>query len=382
MDSRERILIALDHRMPDRVPCDLGGTIVTGIHVEAYRNLREYLGMPEQGIVVIDPVQGLARVDDDLRERLGVDTMPVSPADPRTTRLRTSEDAEFTYIDDDYGLRWRKPKDGGFYHDLCVHPLAGDISRADVDRHALPDPADEGRYAGLREACLEAGDEDRKATVMWGFGGGAFETAGWLRGLEQFYMDLAVDPGLACAIMDRLLEIKLGFLERALAQIGDVLDVMGEGDDLGGQHGPLISPDMYRTLVKPRHRQLFQFIHARSRAKVMLHCCGSIRPLIPDLIEIGVDILNPVQVSAAGMDSADLKREFGRELTFWGGGVETQHVLPFGTPQQVRDDVRRRLDDLMPGGGYVFNPVHNIQAGVPAANIMAMWEAYREYGTY
>ena len=382
MDSRERILIALDHRVPDRVPCDLGGTIVTGIHVEAYRNLREYLGMPEQKIVVIDPVQGLARVDDDLRKRLGVDTMPVSPADPRTTRLRTSEDAEFTYIDDDYGLRWRKPKDGGFYHDLCVHPLAGDISRADVDRHALPDPADEGRYAGLREACLEAGDEDRKATVMWGFGGGAFETAGWLRGLEQFYMDLALDPDLACAIMDRLLEIKLGFLERALALIGDVLDVVGEGDDLGGQHGPLISPDMYRRLVKPRHRQLFQFIHDHSRAKVMLHCCGSIRPLIPDLIEIGVDILNPVQVSAADMDSADLKREFGRELTFWGGGVETQHVLPFGTPQQVRDDVRRRLDDLMPGGGYVFNPVHNIQAGVPAANIMAMWEAYREYGTY
>jgi uroporphyrinogen decarboxylase len=217
---------------------------------------------------------------------------------------------------------------------------------------------------------------------MWGFGGGAFETAGWLRGLEQFYMDLALDPGLACAIVDRLLEIKLGFLERALAQIGDVLDVVGEGDDLGGQHAPLISPDMYRKLVKPRHRQLFQFIHEHSRAKIMLHSCGSIRPLIPDLIEIGVDILNPVQVSAADMDSADLKREFGRELAFWGGGVETQHVLPFGTPQEVRDDVRRRLDDLMPGGGYVFNPVHNIQAGVPACNIMAMWEAYREHGIY
>jgi uroporphyrinogen decarboxylase len=382
MDSRERVLVALDHRTPDRVPCDLGGTIVTGIHVEAYRSLREYLGMPEQEIVVIDPVQGLARVDDDLRERLGVDTMPVSPADPRTTRLRTSEDAEFTYIDDDYGLRWRKPKDGGFYHDLCVHPLAGDISRADIDRHALPDPADEGRFAGLREACLKARDEDRKATVMWGFGGGAFETAGWLRGLEQFYMDLALDPGLACAIVDRLLEIKLGFLERALAQIGDVLDVVGEGDDLGGQHAPLISPDMYRKLVKPRHRQLFQFIHEHSRAKIMLHSCGSIRPLIPDLIEIGVDILNPVQVSAADMDSADLKREFGREIAFWGGGVETQHVLPFGTPQEVRDDVRRRLDDLMPGGGYVFNPVHNIQAGVPPRNIIAMWEAYQEHGIY
>jgi uroporphyrinogen decarboxylase len=164
--------------------------------------------------------------------------------------------------------------------------------------------------------------------------------------------------------------------------IGDTIDVAGTADDFAGQQNMLISPRSYRKLAKPRHKELFDFIHKRSNAKIFFHSCGSIRPVIPDLIEIGCDIINPVQVSAAGMDSAELKREFGKDITFWGGGVDTQRVLGTGTPEQVREDVKRRLNDFMPGGGFIFNTVHNIQGNVPVENIIAMWETLQEYGVY
>jgi uroporphyrinogen decarboxylase len=179
-----------------------------------------------------------------------------------------------------------------------------------------------------------------------------------------------------------VLEQKLTYWERALDLFGDLIDVAKEVDDLGGQNDALISPATYRRLLKPRHRELFQFIHSRSHARVFLHSCGSIRRLIPDLIDAGVDILNPVQVSAANMDTRELKADFGSELTFWGGGVDTQRVLCQGSTSAVRNEVRRRLDDLMPGGGFVFATVHNVQADVPPENYMAMWETLREHGEY
>jgi uroporphyrinogen decarboxylase len=179
-----------------------------------------------------------------------------------------------------------------------------------------------------------------------------------------------------------VLEWKMAFYERLFAEIGDVVDVFFDGDDLGTQQSLLFSPEIYRAYMKPRHAEVFRAIHERTAARVGLHSCGAIRPLIPDLIEIGLDVLNPVQVSAVGMDSAGLKRDFGRDLTFWGGGVDTQRVLWAGTPQEVRDEVRRRIDDLMPGGGFVFAAVHNIQAGVPPENILVMRETLREHGVY
>jgi uroporphyrinogen decarboxylase len=200
-----------------------------------------------------------------------------------------------------------------------------------------------------------------------------------MRGYEDGYIDMVAKPNLAARIMDRILELKLGYWERVFAELGDVVDVAGESEDLGSQTGLLFSPAVYRALVKPRQAELFSFIHSRSRARVSLHSCGAIRQLIPELIEVGVDILNPVQVSAAGMDTAELKREFGRELTFWGGGVDTQVVLAAGSPAQVRDEVRRRIDDLREGGGFVFAAVHNIQPDVPAENVVAMWDALREH---
>jgi uroporphyrinogen decarboxylase len=392
MNSRERVLTALDHREPDRVPFDLGGTIVTGIHLGAHRALRPALGLPPREPQVIDRIQHLALVEDDLKARLLVDTAPVlagAPGTevaggpiPATSRALTSEDDEYTYLYDEWGLGWRCPKDGGLYHDVFLSPLAGDITLDVVDRHQGPDPLDRARLAGMRARCLRIRDEERRASCAWGFGAGIFETAGWLRGIEAFYMDLVGDPALAGRLMDRVLEPKLAWYEVALAEFGDLLDVACEGDDLGGQFTTLISPEMFRRLVKPRLREIFTAIHARSDAKVFFHTCGAVREIIPDLIEIGVDVLNPIQVSAVGMDTAVLKREFGRELAFWGGGVDTQRVLDSGTPAEVRDEVRRRIDDLATGGGFVFAATHNVQANVPPENVVAMREALIEHGHY
>ena len=392
MSSRERVLAALDHREPDRIPFDLGGTIVTGIHVGARRALRSILGLPEREPQVIDRIQHLAFMDDDLKERLLVDAAPVlagAPGTetaggpiPATLRVRASEDDAYLYLYDEWGLGWRCPKVGGLYHDVFLSPLAGDISLEEVDRLAGPDPLDRARLSDMRARCLRIRNDEGRATCAWGFGAGIFETAGWLRETEAYFMDLAVDPALAGRIMDRVLEKKLAWYEIALPEFGDLLDVACEGDDLGGQSTTLVSPEMFRRLIKPRMRDLFAAIRARTEAKVFFHTCGAVRPLIPDLIEIGVDILNPIQVSAVGMDTAELKREFGRELVFWGGGVDTQRVLGSATPAQVRDEVRRRIDDLAPGGGFVFAATHNLQADVPPENVLAMQEALREHGRY
>jgi uroporphyrinogen decarboxylase len=263
------------------------------------------------------------------------------------------------------------------------HPLTGDhITAADVDRFDWPDPLDPARFIGLKEAALKVRNEEKRAVVVGSMSAGILEVYAWTRGFQDYFTDFAGNHALAEKFMDRVLDIQIQFWGRMFDTIGDAIDVACTADDFAGQHGMLISPRAYRKLAKPRHKQLFDYIHARSGAKVFFHSCGSMRAVIPDLIEIGCDILNPVQVSAAGMDSAELKREFGKDLTFWGGGVDTQRVLGAGTPQQVRDDVKRRLTDLMPGGGFVFSTVHNIQCDVPVENIIAMWETVQEYGRY
>jgi uroporphyrinogen decarboxylase len=220
--------------------------------------------------------------------------------------------------------------------------------------------------------------EEQRAVHVGSICGGLSEGLFKLRGFEDGYMDLAAEPARARRLMERILEVKLAYWSRVLPQLAGVVDLVGEADDLGGQDRTLFSPATYRALVKPLHRELFAFLHAHTDAKVFFHSCGSVRELIPDLIEIGVDILNPVQVSATGMDSASLKREFGRDLVFWGGGVDTQRVLGGGTPDEVRAEVRRRVGDLAPGGGFVFAAVHNIQPNVPPENVLAMRSAIRE----
>jgi len=382
VNSRGRVRKALNHQEADHVPFDLGGTFATGMAVHTYRGLLQHLGLGERKIEVGDKMQQLAVIDEDVLRLLKVDVRPILPNPPAGWQPSFTRDGEYEYYTDEWGIRYRKPLEGGFYFDVVEHPLQHVTTPTELNRYPWPDPDDPARYAGLRERALRLQAEIGASLIGRGFVPGIFEFSFLLRGFENFYMDLAGNPTLACALMDRVMEIKKRYRVNFLAEVGDLVDVVTTSDDLSSQHGPLISPKMYRELVKPRHREYFATIKARTKAKLFLHSCGSVVKLLPDLIEMGVDIVNPVQVSAAGMDTAKLKREFGRDLTFWGGGVDTQCVLPMGTPQQVRDEVRRRIEDLAPGGGFVFATVHNVQADVPPENFRAMWEAWLEYGRY
>ena len=240
---------------------------------------------------------------------------------------------------------------------------------------------DDHRYQNL---CRDAASaiQKGKAVALAGAATGVLTMCSWLRGLEQFFVDLAANQDLIGCLLDRLVEFKTVYWQRALRELGDQVDVVIEHDDLGGQNGLLFSPATYRKLIKPRHRKLFSAIKEQGSVQLFYHSCGAVRPLIGDLIDVGIDILNPVQISAAGMDPTDLKREFGRDLVVWGGGVDTQNILGSGSVEQIKQHVKANVEALAPGGGFVFAAVHQIQANVPPKNIMAMWEAWRAFGFY
>lgn len=382
--SRKRVEAAINHREADRIPYDLGGTILTGIHEKAYRRLREYLGLPRVEIEIEDMHQQLARVHEDVKERLKVDVYGVSPRKPRTFTMPHWSEGGYDKIRDEWGIEWWMPQDGGFYYDMRGHPLAG-INRVEELAHVkFPDPLDPGRYDGLIEQADRMMNVRQVGYVLGRNAPGIFEIALWLRGFENYYCDMLTNRPLAEALLDVVCEIKMKYWARALELLGKNVMIVSEADDMASQDRLLVSPELYRDLIKPRHTRLFGFIkkHAAVPVKIFYHSCGAIKSIIPDLIESGVDILNPVQVSAAGMDTRELKRLFGKDVSFHGGGVDTQRILPRGTPAEVRDEVKRRIDDLAPGGGFIFATVHNIQADVPPENIVAMWEALQEYGAY
>ena len=385
MNSRERVLTALNHREPDRVPFDMGGTVLTGINVKAYTALRDYLGLPRIEPTIVDVVQQLAQVDDDVLDRLGVDVKNIAPRCSASYQIEIKEtkDGNYTYFYDEYGIGWRMPRAGSLYYDMFDHPLKGNIDESNVDCYVLPDPKDPARFVGLREAAERVIKEEQRALVVGNLSAGIFEMYLWTRGFTDGYADFIGRPALSQKIIHRFMDIQLAYWEKMFDVLGNMIDVVQLADDFAGQNDMLISPSSYRRYLKPLHKELFDFIRSRSSAKIFLHSCGSIRKVIPDLIEIGLDIINPVQVNAAGMDSAELKREYGKDLTFWGGGVDTQRVFDENhTPEEVREDVKRRITDLMPGGEFVYAAVHNILGNVPPENIMAMWETLQEYGTY
>ena len=380
---RDRLLTALDHHEPDRVPLDLGSTHVTGIALAAYRRLASHLGVDESPPLVVDDIQQIALPYDRLLEQLGVDTRGLFPVTGNNIRVPLVEVGSDWEYRDEWGLVHRMPRDRGLYFTLVESPLRGPAPDARaLSRYTWPSAAEPSRIAGLAErarTCRQAG----YCVVLKGFCAGLCEVACRLRGMESFLCDLVSDPAAAGGLLDRLLELKAAFWEMALPVLAPHVDVVLEADDYGTQDSQLVSPHVFRELFKPRLAELCRVIKALAPgAKLLFHSCGSIRPIIPDLIEIGVDILNPIHTRAAGMEPIGLKRDFGDALCFWGGGVDTQHVLPFGTPGEVRDDVRRNIDALAPGGGYVFSTVHNIQADVPPVNVMAMYEALAEAGVY
>jgi uroporphyrinogen decarboxylase len=340
------------------------------------------------GLAPVDPqlcdaIQQLAQPDEDLIERLRVDVRGLFPLNSHNWRVHGADVGDAWEYTDEWGITHRRPKPAGLYYSVVRSPLAAStLSPDDIRAHRWPDTADPQRIAGLREQAIVYRAQG-KAVMIKGVLAGIFEMAQRVRGMENCLIDMASNVTLACALFDKLLELKLAFWEMALPRLAGLIDVVSEADDYGTQTSQLISPRMFRTLLKPRLKILFARIKELAPgARLFFHSCGNVRRVMADFIELGVDILNPVHVRAEGMEPVALKRDFGRDLVFWGGGVDTQEVLPFGTPQQVRDEVKRNLDALAPGGGYVFNTVHNIQADVPAANIMAMWEALQDAGRY
>jgi uroporphyrinogen decarboxylase len=402
MNHRQRVLTALRHQEPDRVPLDFGGTVDSTMAAVAYKALREHLGLAPGNIRVADVYQHTALVEEDVRQALGVDVRLVSdePGEWRQGSLPDGSPAEFParfrpqlqadgsqVVYDTAGRVVLKMPRDGHYFDPVHSPLADATSVRDIEKHGAaiesydrPSHLDKS-YEELAEKA-KALREGTDYLLVGFFGGHVFQASQSLRGWGRFLMDLLVNRKFAEALMDQLAEANIRRFERYAATVGQYVHVVQFEDDLGMQDRPLLRPDLYREVVRPYHEKLFRFAKSRCDAYLLLHTDGAISPFIPDFIEMGVDILNPVQVSAAGMDTQALKRKFGRDITFWGGGCDSQRVLPFGTPQEVADEVRRRIDDLAPGGGFVFSPVHNVQAGVPPENVVAMFKTAREHGVY
>lgn len=349
----------------------------------AYRHLRTFLGLPPVEPRICDSIQQLALPDDDIIEKLGVDIRGLFPLNSHNWKIVNVQMGETWVYTDEWGITHQRPVPDGLYYSAVHHPLdRPDLSLDEIRAYPWPNAADPQRIVGLRDQAL-AYREEGKAVMIKGVLAGIFEMSQRIRGTERLLMDMAADEVIACAIFDKMLDLTLGFWEMALPQLADVLDVISIGDDYGTQISQVISPHMFRTLIKPRQKILFSRIRQLApNTKLFLHSCGNIWPLLPDFIELGVDILNPVQIRATGMDPVALKHDFGKDIIFWGGGVDTQDVLPHGTTEEVKEDVHRNIEVLAPGGGFVFNTVHNIQADVPPENFMAMWEALQQYGVY
>ena len=382
MTSRERVLTALDHREPDRVPIDLGGN-QTGIHKFAYRRLIDCLGLDEE-TVIMDLVQQLAKPSEAVLERLHVDTRYFSAGGSKDFKggviRRERGGRMWSDFTDEFGVTWSMPDDYPYYFDITYSPLAG-LSLKEMADYPFPKGDDPSRFEGLRERALEIKNETPYAVIS-GISGVVYEICWYMRGLENLFMDMIEQPEVLEAIIDRTLKFWLDWFRLFLDEVGDVVDIIMIGDDLSAQNGPLFPPRIYRSIVKPRHKRLVQYIKSRTNAKVWYHTCGSVVEYIPDLLDNGIDVLNPVQIAAKDMDPRELKARFGDRLSFWGGGIDTQHVLPSASPEEVRESVRRNLEAFMPGGGYVFNNVHNIQADVPPENVLAMFDAAYELGGY
>ncbi len=403
MTPRERVLAALEHREPDKVPIDFSGHRSSGISAIVYPKLRELLGLEPRVPRVYDPIQQLALVEEDVLERLEVDTIELG----RAFAQEEEHWAEWTLPDGSpcFMPAWALPEradggwvlssargtvlarmpDGALYFEQCYWPF---LERDDLDR--LEEALSENMWCAISSPpgplvagpdglqCLRAcGRQLRERTdraIIGLFGGNLLEIGQFLYRNDGFLMLLAAEPKRAHAFLDRLVQIHLSNLERFLGAVGDCIDIILFGDDLGMQSGPQISPAMYREFFKRRHALMWRRAKELADVKVMLHCCGGVRELLPDLIDAGLDAINPVQINCAGMDPAGLKRDFGARITFWGGGCDTRQVLPHGTPDDVRRHVRELIRIWRPGGGFVFQQVHNILADVPAENVVAMFE--------
>lgn len=377
MNSRERVLAALAHREPDRVPVDFGSTWITTITIPAYERLKRHFGV-DSPTVVMERSQQVCTVDERILEAFHVDTRAVFYGPPDLECNRFQELGENVYRDG-WGITWHNPPTS-FYFDMLTPALGGDITLQDVLAHSWPEPHDPGYIRGLRERVRRQRESSDRALVLnlsiW-----VLQCSQFVRGFEDWFVDLVAQPRLMEAILDAITESLQGVVEDVLHEVGDLVDVVSVSDDIGQQDRTCVRPELYRRLIKPRHQRLMAAIKSRTQAPVMFHTCGSVYDILDDLIEMGVDALNPVQTNAAKMEPGQLKAAYGDQLSFW-GGIDAIEVLPHGSPADVEREVQRKIRAFAPGGGYVLNPIHNIQPNVPIENVLALFEAAQTHGEY
>ncbi len=375
MTSRERVLTALNHEEPDRVPLFIGTSGVTTLLGPGYERLKTHLGVrggPPRWLS--KPLQ-YAWLDEEVFQRLGSDARPMVAGPVPGSPAREVSDAELV---DAWGCIWKRRPEVSYYE--ILDPPLQNATLDDLDRHPWPDLANPARFQGLAARCKEIQDAGHAVVFLSGLT--LFEQAYILRGIENYLADMLGDEEFFTALITRMKSLAILTVRALLQEVGPYVDVLVTGDDLGTQESTLMSPADYRRLIKPHQAEYLAEIHKHTKAKVFFHSDGDILPLLGDLAEIGVDIINPVQVNAGKMaDTARLKREFGKRLSFC-GAIDTGWVLPRGTTADVRAEVRRRIRDLAPGGGYVAAAVHCIQPDVPPENVVAMCDAVREFGRY
>jgi uroporphyrinogen decarboxylase len=369
---KERVLTALNHEQPDRVPMDLGGRQTT-LSILAYENLKRHLGLSDLPTRVMAHTWQTSFVDEQILEQFDIDTRHIRPAskvNDAIGKLLAEPGSDGTFVDE-WGVTRQV---AGDYANLIGHPLQT-AGIDDLETFPWPDSSDDYDFASLREPTRKLYEKGEYALVgCLGSPGNTFEQAWYLRGLAEFMKDLIKNKDFVHALMRKVLDVRKRNVELYLKEVGEFIDVVQLADDLASQENLLISPKLYKELIKPYQLELCRHVKSLTNAKIYFHSCGSIAPLLDELIDNGVEILNPVQVSAANMDTQVLKQRYGKNLSFW-GAIDTYEVLPNGSVQDVRAEVERRIGDLGAGGGYVMGPVHNICADVPPENVVAMYEA-------
>jgi uroporphyrinogen decarboxylase len=376
MTGRECVLASLNHEEPERLPVDFGGRHTT-LHTKAHQRLKAYLGIPDSEETFRQFWLQTVELDRRLNEILGGDVVAFSTGKPDGWDLQLKPDNSFL---DEWGAGYAMPA-GGFYYDYASHPLAKVKTLGELAHYPWPDPCNPGRFRGLRQAVKEVYDDGQKAIMFTIAPAGSWEHTWTLRGPEQAFVDLVENRSLYEEILDRTVDFQIAQWEKALEEVGDMIDVATLSDDLGTQRGPMMSVKMYREVFKPRLMRITAAIHKHSKAKIYIHTDGSVYAFLPDLIDAGIDIINPVQKECKNMELPKLKSEFGKHLTFWGASVRTE-ALEFATIEAIGAEALETIRILAPGGGFVFAPIHNIQPGVPPENIVTLFETARKYGKY
>ena len=382
--SFERVKLALEHKEPDRIPFDIGGAAVTGINIKTLKRLKKYFGLSEK-VELWDKINQLAKMDNELIDVLKIDVKNVSPDAPSKPGLSKYLGLEGNHyrLIDEFGIGWQMPVENGHFYDLYLHPLKDAETVEDIENYPWPGSLDPARYVNLKNKADQIVHQGKKAYVLGRMSAGMWENATWMTGYEKMFTDMLLNEKLVRAVMDKFLEIKMKYWEKALETVGENALVISTADDLGTQENLLVSLELYKKLIWPYHKKLFSFIKkkAKSRVYIFFHSDGAIKEAIPLLIEAGVNILNPVQVNCKGIDTKILKKEFGNDLTFWGGSCDN-NIFAFGTPEEVREETKKRICDLADGGGFIFAPIHIIQSVVPVENIISWWETLQEFGKY